>query len=73
MPSAHIFVIFMYVTENQKNQSFSVIGTLAHIVMDIYVYLCIYIVFIPQMTDWDRYAAQEYELLVAEEGVDTQA
>lgn len=25
-----------------------------------------------QMTDWDRYAAQEYELLVAEEGGDTQ-
>lgn len=24
-----------------------------------------------QMTDWDRYAAQEYELLVAEEGGDT--
>lgn len=24
------------------------------------------------MTDWDRYAAQEYELLVAEEGGDTQ-
>lgn len=27
---------------------------------------------ITQMTDWDRYAAQEYELLVAEEGGDTQ-
>lgn len=25
-----------------------------------------------EMTDWDRYAAQEYELLVAEEGGDTQ-
>lgn len=24
------------------------------------------------MSDWDRYAAQEYELLVAEEGGDTQ-
>lgn len=28
--------------------------------------------FFAQMTDWDRYAAQEYELLVAEEGGDTQ-
>lgn len=25
-----------------------------------------------QMSDWDRYAAQEYELLVAEEGGETQ-
>lgn len=25
-----------------------------------------------QLSDWDRYAAQEYELLVAEEGGDTQ-
>jgi serine/threonine-protein phosphatase 2A regulatory subunit B'' len=25
--------------------------------------------YIKQLSDWDRYAAEEYELLVAEEGV----
>lgn len=28
--------------------------------------VCLY--FLKQMSDWDRYAAEEYELLVAEEG-----
>lgn len=30
------------------------------------------LLFFIQMSDWDRYAAQEYELLVAEEGGETQ-
>ena len=29
--------------------------------------LCMYFIFL-QCTDWDRFAAEEYELLVAEEG-----
>lgn len=33
--------------------------------------LLIAFVSVVQMSDWDRYAAQEYELLVAEEGGDT--
>lgn len=40
-------------------------------ITNVFFYFLINLCF-AQMTDWDRYAAQEYELLVAEEGGDTQ-
>ena len=36
------------------------------IIMFYWYYVCI--TFFLQCTDWDRFAAEEYELLVAEEG-----
>lgn len=39
-----------------------------------YFLMCFLVLqFIFQMSDWDRYAAEEYELLVAEEGGNDQA
>jgi hypothetical protein len=44
-----------------------------------FIYIYIYIFYyqdvesdIPEPTDWERYAAEEYELLVAEEGANDQ-
>lgn len=58
-------VLIFIVCLNHRSVSFIFI---MYIFFFVYCTICSYIFLLFQASDWDKYAAEEYEMLVAEEG-----